>query len=170
MLPSEWVNDGFRHTYNRMDGRFFDCAQNDRATNGRACEIQSTIPKIHRRTIRKTKPLHARPDCHAEEALSAVPGTGRRQADEASTAAWDHARACVTAVMRATTRVAPTTAETAPRGQDALGPRKGRGRSMTMAFPPPHQPLPALRQAQGTGSASACLSCGRRQATPPRGK
>ena len=68
MLPSEWVNDGFRHTYNRMDGRFFDCAQNDRATNGRACEIQSTIPKIHRRTIRKTKPLHARPDCHAEEA------------------------------------------------------------------------------------------------------
>ena len=86
-------------------------------------------------TKRETCPLHLRPDCHAEEAQSAVPGTGRRQADEASTAAWDHARACVTAVMRATTRVAPTTTATAPRGQDALGPRKGRGRSMTMASP-----------------------------------
>ncbi len=43
-------------------------------------------------------------NCHPEEALSAVPGTGRRQADEGSTAALNHPRAiCTCQYLRGST-------------------------------------------------------------------
>ena len=62
---------------NGMDGRFF-------AALRMTC-FATTVVEMY--------PSHVGSYCHPEEALSAVPGTGRRQADEASTAAWDHARA-----------------------------------------------------------------------------
>ena len=66
---------GFRATSNRVDGRFF-------APLRMTC-FALGICKMFR--------PHVCQECHPEEALSAEPGPGRRQADEGSPAATIHA-------------------------------------------------------------------------------
>ena len=61
MCPRKWAGERFRATSDREDGRFFAPLRMTcfAITNGEMC------------------PSHVRRYCHPEEALSAVPGTGR---------------------------------------------------------------------------------------------
>ena len=84
-------------------------------------------------TIRETRRSHLRQHCHPEEALSAVPGTGRRQADEGSAAASIHPCATCTCTDRK-----GGTSGTAP--LPASGRGRGRGRHADEAKGPTTSP------------------------------